>query len=55
MLNKKDVNVIKEALEELRLYRIQDDEPRDMIPDGLYDDELALAQKLNITINKLEN
>lgn len=45
-----DVKTIKSILEELRIYR-NNDETREMATDGLYGDEIELAEKLGITID----
>lgn len=49
-LNDKDIKTIKDMMEELRMYRNEDEEPREMDEDGLYEDEIALATKLGITL-----
>lgn len=45
-----DVKTIKSMLEELRIYRNEDEELREMANDGLYSDEIDLANKLGIEI-----
>ena len=44
-----DVKIIASMLQELRIYRKEDGEPRELATDGLYQDEIALANKLGIT------
>jgi hypothetical protein len=40
----------KKLLEELRVYRNEDEEEREMTSEGIYDNELKLAEKLGILI-----
>jgi predicted RNA-binding protein YlqC (UPF0109 family) len=47
-LTKKEVKTIIEALEELSIYREQDEEPRTMTVKGLYDDEARVLTKLTV-------
>lgn len=49
-LNEKDIKTIKNIIEELRIYRNQDQEERTMVDDGLYSDEIELMNKLGITL-----
>ena len=46
--NLSEMKVLKEAIEELRSYRLADEDPREMTTNGLYQDELALAKKLGL-------
>lgn len=47
-LNESDLKTIKDVFEELRIYRLADEDPREMTTNGLYQDELALAKKLGL-------
>lgn len=49
-LTTEDIKVVKQLMVELRLYRIEDDESREMAVDGMYEDERELAEKLGITL-----
>lgn len=44
----KEWTVLKEAFEELRSYRLADEDPREMTTNGLYQDEQTLAEKLGL-------
>lgn len=50
-VTEQDVKTIKSILEELRIYRNNDVVTREMVTDGLYSDEIELAEKLGITID----
>lgn len=47
-LSASDLKTLKEALEELRIYRQTDEDPREFTTNGLYEDELGLATKLGL-------
>lgn len=49
-LTEKDAKVIQSIIEELCMYRQDDEEPREMTIDNLYSDEIELVKKLGITI-----
>lgn len=47
-LNASELKILKEALEELRIYRKTDEDPREFTTNGLYQDELELAKKMGL-------
>lgn len=49
-LNNEDIKVIRCMMEELCMYRNEDEEPREMTDNGLYADEISLADKLGILL-----
>ena len=49
-LTQEEIHTIQSLLEEIQLYRNNDEEPREMTISGLYDDERTLAKKLGIVL-----
>jgi len=47
----KEIQTIKSVLEELKMYRSQDEEEREMAENGLYEDEQQLMAHLGISLN----